>query len=163
MVKKVDIFMTMCYLLAEASKDDNTKIGAVVVGPDGDIKSTGWNSYPRGLNDTLDYRQDHPEKQYWFVHAEMNAILNAGRNGISLKDCILYTTAFPCHTCAQAIIQSGIDIIVYDTLLDGWSESSSRSEAMLKEAGIMMLKYGGKYVDVKRRVSGQVSDLVEVD
>lgn len=160
-MKKVDIFMTMCYLLAEASKDDNTKIGAVIVGPDGDIRSTGWNSYPRGLDDTLDYRQDHAEKQYWFVHAEMNAILNAGRNGIPLKGSTLYTTAFPCHDCAQAIIQSGIETVVYDTDLAGWDESGSRAQTMLYEAGVTVLKYGGRYIDVKRRVSGQVSDLME--
>lgn len=42
------------------------------------------------------------------VHAEMSAITDAARNGISTRDTILYCTTFPCHMCAKHIVASGI-------------------------------------------------------
>lgn len=47
------------------------------------------------------------------VHAEMDAITTAARDGISLKGAILMTTTFPCHECARHIIATGIDEVVY--------------------------------------------------
>jgi deoxycytidylate deaminase len=47
------------------------------------------------------------------VHAEMAAITDAGRHGVPLVDCILYTTTFPCHDCAKHIVSSGIKRVVY--------------------------------------------------
>lgn len=46
------------------------------------------------------------------VHAEMSAIINASKNTISIKDCILYTTTFPCHDCTKHIIAAGITRVV---------------------------------------------------
>ena len=47
------------------------------------------------------------------VHAEMEAILSCGRNGIATKDSTLYCTTFPCHNCAKHIVASGIKRVVY--------------------------------------------------
>ena len=47
------------------------------------------------------------------VHAEMAAITDATRHGVSTKQCILYTTTFPCHDCAKHIIAAGIERVVY--------------------------------------------------
>lgn len=47
------------------------------------------------------------------VHAEMDAITSAGRQGLSLKNTILYSTTFPCHLCAMHIISSGIVEVYY--------------------------------------------------
>ncbi len=47
------------------------------------------------------------------VHAEMEAILSCGRNGIPTKDSTLYCTTFPCHNCAKHIVASGIKRVVY--------------------------------------------------
>lgn len=47
------------------------------------------------------------------VHAEMAAITTAARHGVSVEDCTLYTTTFPCHDCAKHIIASGIRRVVY--------------------------------------------------
>jgi deoxycytidylate deaminase len=45
------------------------------------------------------------------LHAEEMAILNAGRS--SLEGCTIYTTTFPCFTCAQKILYAGIKRIAY--------------------------------------------------
>ena len=47
------------------------------------------------------------------THAEMEAILAAGRKGISINGGELYTTTFPCHNCAKHIISSGLSRVVY--------------------------------------------------
>jgi deoxycytidylate deaminase len=47
------------------------------------------------------------------VHAEMNALLDAGRRGVAVQDATLYTTTFPCHNCARHIVGAGIDRVVF--------------------------------------------------
>ena len=47
------------------------------------------------------------------VHAEMAAIVDAARRGVSVQDCNLYTTTFPCHECAKHIVAAGIRRVVY--------------------------------------------------
>jgi cytidine deaminase len=47
------------------------------------------------------------------VHAEMAAITDAARRGISLENTTLYCTTFPCHLCARHIIAAGIKRVVY--------------------------------------------------
>jgi deoxycytidylate deaminase len=47
------------------------------------------------------------------AHAEMNALLDAARRGISVQDATLYTTTFPCHNCARHIIGAGVERVVF--------------------------------------------------
>jgi deoxycytidylate deaminase len=47
------------------------------------------------------------------VHAEMDALLEAARRGISVRGCIVYTTTFPCHNCARHIVAAGITRVVF--------------------------------------------------
>ena len=91
------------------SKDQSTQIGAVIVGTDNEVLSTGYNSFPRGLDDSLQERQERPEKYFWFEHAERNAIYNAARVGTPLKGSVIYlTSGLACMDCARGIVNSGI-------------------------------------------------------
>ena len=47
------------------------------------------------------------------VHAEMNAITDAARNGHAVRNCVLYCNTFPCHNCAKHIVSSGIVRVIY--------------------------------------------------
>jgi deoxycytidylate deaminase len=47
------------------------------------------------------------------MHAEMAAMLDAARRGVSIKDGVLYTTTFPCHDCARHVVAAGIKRLVY--------------------------------------------------
>ena len=47
------------------------------------------------------------------VHAEMAAITDAARRGVSVQGATLYCTTFPCHLCARHIIAAGIRRVVY--------------------------------------------------
>jgi dCMP deaminase len=136
-----DLYMTMVYLIAMKSKDESSHIGAVVVGPDNEVRSVGYNSFPRGINDNLAERQERPEKYYWFSHAEVNTINNAALIGIPLKNCKMYTNGIPCTNCARSIINSGIKEVIVDKCWDDnnvdiWKEQAKISSVMFKEAGV---------------------------
>jgi dCMP deaminase len=123
------------------SKDKYTQIGVVLVGSDNEIVSTGYNSFPRGINDMIDERQERPEKYYWFEHAERNSIYNAARIGVSTKGSKMYMTCgMSCADCARAIINAGIEEIWVKEDVgnskEKWVESAIRSIQMFNEAGI---------------------------
>jgi len=45
-------------------------------------------------------------------HAEMNAITQAAKNGVSINEATAYVTNMPCTTCAKALIGAGIKRVV---------------------------------------------------
>jgi len=123
------------------SKDESTQIGAVIVGSNHQIISTGYNSFPRGIDDNVSERQERPEKYFWFEHAERNSIFNAALTGVSTKDCTIYLTCgLPCADCARGIISAGISKIVCvtgaGTSNEIWKEHFRVSKQMLKEANV---------------------------
>ena len=141
-----DYFRNIVQQVRLKSKDKYTKIGAVIVGKDNEIVSTGYNSFPRGIHDGVDARQERPEKYYWFEHAERNAIYNAARIGVSTKDCTMYLTCgMPCADCARGIINAGIRRIIIedddDAISSKWSEHAERSVVMFREAGVVVDYY----------------------
>lgn len=103
-------FFDVCNLLASWSEDQSRKVGAVIVGPANELRATGYNGLPRGVNGSVQDRHSrvNGEKYYWFEHAERNAIFNAARAGVSIERCRIYSSLFPCADCVRAIIQAGI-------------------------------------------------------
>jgi len=103
-------FFQLCNLAASWSEDQSRKVGAVIVGPDNEVRSLGFNGFARGVSAHHEDRHSRAngEKYFWFEHAERNAIYNAARVGISVGGCRIYTSLFPCADCTRAIIQSGI-------------------------------------------------------
>ena len=123
------------------SKDNTTKIGCVIVNIDNSIISTGYNSFPRGINDNVPERQERPEKYYFMEHAERNAIYNASRNGVSTIGCTMYLSCgIPCTDCARGIINAGIVKVVCEKELgvngSQWTEHAKRSMIMFNESGV---------------------------
>jgi dCMP deaminase len=95
------------------SKDDSTKVGAVVIGPvNREIRTVGYNGFPRKFDDSIVEYKERPLKYFYTEHAERNAIYNATRIGVSLDDCWMFSTHFPCPDCTRGIIQSGISRLV---------------------------------------------------
>lgn len=47
------------------------------------------------------------------VHAEMDALLSAGRKGVTVVGAKLFVTTFPCHYCARHIVSAGVDEVQY--------------------------------------------------
>lgn len=106
-------FLELAQQIASWSKDKSRKVGCVIVGPNGEIRTTGYNGFPRGVHDDrFPARHARPEKYLWTEHAERNAIYNAARCGIPLEGCTIYLPWYPCVECARAIIQCGLTTLV---------------------------------------------------
>ncbi len=122
------------------SKDPNKKVGAIIVSNDfTQILSTGINGFPRKFDDNNKERWLRPAKYIYVAHAESNAICNAARSGVSINNCIIITTMFPCFECSKLIIQSGIKEIYTpkpDFNNSNWSENFKISLEMLNEVNI---------------------------
>jgi dCMP deaminase len=141
-----EYFRGIAHQVKLKSKDRYTQIGAVVVGSDNQIVSTGYNSFPRGIDDSVDERQERPEKYYWFEHAERNSLYNAALIGVSTKGCTMYLTCgIPCSDCARGIINSGISKIVCERIGGAvgnlWDEHAKRSIEMFNEARVKIEYY----------------------
>ncbi|MEX3009761.1 cytidine/deoxycytidylate deaminase family protein [Hoeflea sp. TYP-13] len=139
-------FLELADHIASWTEDRDFSVGAVIVGPGLEIRSTGYNGLPRGVKSDDDSRFDRKsgEKFFWFEHAERNAIYNAARMGTALDGCTIYINRFPCSDCARAIIQSGIKRVIcpekpaHDGALD---HSFDVSEILLGEAGIELVTH----------------------
>ena len=117
-------YLSICKVVASRSKDPNTQIGCVIVGPAHEIRTTGYNSFPRGIKDDVPGRLERPAKYLWIEHAERNAICNAARCGTPLEGCTIYVEIMPCMDCARAIVQAGIREVVVSR--DRMSQYSSQ-------------------------------------
>jgi dCMP deaminase len=133
-----EYFMGVAVLSAQRSKDPSTQVGACIVSRSNKIVGVGYNGFPSGCSDDelpWDREGAFLETKYPFVcHAELNAILNS--IGTDLSGCRLYVALFPCNECAKAIIQSGIDEIIY--LSDKYRDTDpvKASKLMLAQAGV---------------------------
>jgi len=138
-----DKYIKLAKEISTWSKDPSTKIGAVVVGADGQILSQGFNGFPRGIKDSEERLNNRERKYELVVHGEMNAIYNASLNGVSLKDSTIYVYGLPtCNECAKGIIQVGIKKVVamrpakYNS---DWDKSNKNAAALFKEADVTYL------------------------
>ncbi|WP_158768339.1 dCMP deaminase family protein [Paraglaciecola sp. L1A13] len=132
-------YFELAQVVGSWSKDRSTKIGCVIVGPHNEIRSTGFNGFPRDADDDLDERHSRPAKYKWTEHAERNAIYNAARAGISLDGCRMYLPWFPCMDCARAIVQSGIsELIAFSPNLEDqkWGEDFRFALDLFEECSV---------------------------
>ena len=132
-------WLEMAGIVSTWSKDPSTQIGAIAV-KDKRLISTGYNGFPRGIQDLDDRWNNREEKYKYVVHAEMNCIYNANYHNQSLKGSTMYIVGLPvCHECAKGIIQAGVIRVVAefkDAPLK-WARSTEITEKMFKEAGIV--------------------------
>jgi dCMP deaminase len=116
-------FMTITRQVAERSTCLRAKVGAVIV-RDKNILATGYNGAPAGLPHCMDvgcliYRSTTPsgeveENCFRCIHAEINAIAQAAKNGASIRGGDIYITHTPCIHCLKVLINTGIKRIFYD-------------------------------------------------
>ena len=138
-----EYFILQAQLVALKSKDRSTKVGCVIVGDGNILLSTGYNGFPRGVNDDVDSRHERPDKYSWTEHAERNAVFNAARHGIKLAGSRAYLNfePNPCADCTRALIQAGIVEIIGPNRSfvgkgTGVHYHINYAEEMLKEAGV---------------------------
>lgn len=122
--QKREWLMKFAFLASEMSTCAKVKVGAVIV-RGARIISTGYNGSAPGRQHCNKYfgevtlwdGQALNRHHQWAlkneIHAEMNAIIFAAREGIPTKDCDIYVTHQPCTVCSKFIVQAGIKRVFY--------------------------------------------------
>ncbi|MBK8230298.1 MAG: dCMP deaminase family protein [Candidatus Eisenbacteria bacterium] len=108
-----DYFMEIARVVATRSTCDRKHVGAVVV-RERLILSTGYNGSIRGMPhcDEVGHMMEEGHCVAT-VHAEVNALLQAAKNGVRIDGAEIYVTASPCWNCFKAIANAGIGRIYY--------------------------------------------------
>lgn len=108
-----EYFLAIAEEVATRATCDRKHVGAVVV-RDRTILSTGYNGSIRGTPHCDEaghmLEEGHCVRT---IHAEVNALVQAARNGVAIEGAGIYTTASPCWTCFKMIANAGIRRIVY--------------------------------------------------
>jgi dCMP deaminase len=137
-------FMTITREVAERSTCLRAKVGAVMA-RNRSILATGYNGAPSGMPHCLDvgclvYESTTPSgdiEQNCFrtIHAEINAIAQAARNGTRIDGADIYVTHTPCIHCFKTLVNTGISRVFY------WKPYKLETIAELQErSGVVMIQ-----------------------
>ena len=139
-----EYFIGIAHLVARRSTCRRRVVGAVLV-RDKRILTTGYNGAPSGLPHCLDgtcLREElkipsgQRDEICRGIHAEQNAVIQAGYHGISTAGATLYCTTFPCAICAKMMVNAGIKRVVFDE-----EYGSHRAHSTMASGGIEVTQY----------------------
>ena len=103
------IWIDFAHSIAERSCDSKYKVGAVVVNSENtQVLSIGYNGDQKGGTNK---RTSEETGKSGFIHAEINALIKMDYNNPCKKK--MYLTLSPCDVCAKAIVNAGIDEVIY--------------------------------------------------
>ncbi|MGM0409135.1 MAG: deoxycytidylate deaminase [Bacillota bacterium] len=140
-----EYFIKIVKAAAERSTCPRGTVGALIV-KNNNIVGTGYNGAPRNMAHCTDVGCAIGEDNHCHraVHAEINAIIQAGKES---KGAILYVTHQPCINCCQAIIQAGIEKVIYinkynDNRMEAFDEYDNQKE-FLEAGGVEAVHFRG--------------------
>lgn len=108
-----DVYMGTAFLHARKSKAVRAQVGAVIVTKTG-VLIPGYNGTPSGTNNVCEDENNKTKPEV--IHAELNCVLKAAREGISIAGCKVYVTHSPCLSCAALLIQAGVGEVIYNQI-----------------------------------------------
>lgn len=131
--------MEVARIVSTWSKDPSSKIGVVLV-KNRRIIATGYNGFPTGVADSPERLNDRPTKYALVVHAEMNALLQAGP---AAHEATLYLHGLPgppCAGCAKHIVQAGVARILtrQGEEPERWADEFTKARLLLVEGGVVL-------------------------
>lgn len=128
-------------IVAQESKDPNSKVGAVLLNKEG-LKVNGFNKFPEGCENTPE-RWERPLKYDWVNHAEPTVICNAARMGISTENSQLWLNWYPCKDCAGFIVEAGVMRLFVDKEPEWdhpkWGKGFKIARQKLAEGGVEVI------------------------
>lgn len=127
----------MAEIIAQRSHHPTFKVGALIVTSDNtQVLSMGYNGNARGMSNVP--QSDAPGCS-GLLHAEINALLKLDYN--NPKDKVMYLTLSPCENCAMAIINSGIEKVVFKE-----KYRSTKGIEILEAANVKVEFYSNTYI-----------------
>ena len=122
------IFLNIAKEISAMSNCVSHKVGAILV-KDKRIISTGYNGTPAGFKNCnevfdkdFDRERHHHFSELYEIHAEMNAILFAAKNDISINEASIYCTLHPCNQCLKNLCNCSIKNIFYEDDYDKFED-----------------------------------------
>ena len=123
-----EIWIDFSRKISMRSADPKYKVGAVIVNSENtQVLSIGYNGDQKGGPNE---RASMSTGCSGFIHAEINALIKLDYNSPAKKK--MYLTLSPCPVCAKAIVNAGIDEVIYDEEYEHGTEGL----VILKSAGI---------------------------
>lgn len=120
-----DVYMGTAFLHARKSKAIRAQVGAVIVTRTG-VLIPGYNGTPAGTDNACEdqvweenYGPGGDNGEYVLktketvIHAELNALIKAAKEGIAIDGAKVYITHSPCLPCAAMLKQAGIAEVIY--------------------------------------------------
>ncbi|MDO8516604.1 MAG: AAA family ATPase [Nanoarchaeota archaeon] len=141
-----EIYMTNAYNWAAKSTCLRRHVGAVITLNNAEI-SQGYNGSPRGSKHCIELgcereRLKIPSGQMLeicrAVHAEPNAIINAGRSNRGVVGATVYSTTYPYNICAGLIVNSGISKVIYNS-----NYTNPFATEIFKNSKVDVIRYEG--------------------
>jgi dCMP deaminase len=114
-----EYFCEIVNIVSKKSPCERLQVGCIIVNDENRILSTGYNGFPSGYKHISNvetkvlYDGTEISHEQNTIHAEINAICFAAKQGISLQNSIMYITHYPCIHCFKSILSSGIKHIYY--------------------------------------------------
>ena len=108
-----EYFLNIAEAVALKSKDPSSKMGCVIVDSKHRPISFGYNGLVQGADESKLTLTERPDKYYFVVHSEMNAVLFAKQD---LTGCTIYNRVATCDNCLKHCLQAGIKRFVYREL-----------------------------------------------
>ena len=128
-----EIWMNFSHSIAERSCDQKYQVGAVVVNSENtQVLSIGYNGDQKGGSNK---RDSTDTGQSGFIHAEINALIKMDYNNPCKKK--MYLTLSPCEVCAKAIVNAGIEEVIYSEFY----KHGQNGIRILNQAGILVRKH----------------------
>ncbi|HDP99342.1 MAG TPA: hypothetical protein ENN22_09190 [bacterium] len=149
-------FMKMAFLVAERSTCLRHHVGAIIV-KDRKVLTTGYNGAARNLDDCLklgclrDQLKIASGERHEIcraIHAEQNAIIQAGVHGTAIYGGTIYCTHSPCIICAKMIVNAGVVRVV--TCSD-YPDDFSLAIDLFKQAGIEIVRIEPPTMQIKMK------------
>lgn len=127
------IWMDFAHSISERSCDSKYKVGSVIVNIENtQVLSIGYNGDQKGGSNK---RESTETGQSGFIHAEINSLIKMDYNNPCKKK--MYLTLSPCDVCAKAIVNAGIDEVIYDE----YYVHGKNGIIILNQAGILVRKH----------------------
>ena len=111
------VYMQNALNMATLSQAIRKKVGCILVTPE-NLQIGAYNGQPSGWENCCEDVHEtelfeHLVTKPTVIHAELNAILHAARQGVSVKGATLYTTLSCCTACSAMIAQAGVTRVVF--------------------------------------------------
>lgn len=131
-----EYFLEIAKVIAKRSTCDRARVGAVI-SRNKVILSTGYNGAPRGLPHCDDVGHEIVDGHcVRTAHAEVNAVAQAAKNGISIEGATIYQTISPCYDCFKMLVNAGIKEVIYGNFYMSRYEASKAVLTLAKKAEV---------------------------